>query len=213
MAALMLFVNGLFWTFCLTCRQLREGGSTKDQSTQSGAMLQLAWVPWPDLQLGVTLSQGRHALVREGMYQGRPAIIKVLEVEGWQPRSSFMWEAFVYRTAKGCQEQGLIPTFYGDALTLAGQLYFMALSPAPGVLLSELQRPYPPGLEEAAVQALRALHHAGVLHGDLHAGNVVVKLQPGSPPHVTLLDLGHASLGCSVDAMELEVQQMLRLLK
>lgn len=182
-------------------------------SDQDGSVQQLAWVPWPQLHLGRTLSQGRHAVVREGMYQGRRAIIKVLEVEGWQPRNSFMWEAYMYRTARRCQEQGFIPTLYGDAFTLAGQLYFLALSPTPGVLLFELPRPYPPGLEEAAVQALQELHHSGVLHGDLHPNNVMVQLRPGSLPHVTLLDLGHASLGCNEGAMEGEVQQMLRLLR
>jgi predicted Ser/Thr protein kinase len=172
---------------------------------------QLAWLPWPQLQLGRTLSQGRHALVQEGTYQGRPAIIKVLNVEGWQPQNSFMWEATVYKAAVKCQEEGFVPTLYGQGLTFGGKLYFMALSPAPGVLLSQLQQPYPPGLQEAVVRALQALHQAGVLHGDLHAGNVMVQLRPGSLPHVTLLDLGHALLGCSGCAMDREMQLLRRL--
>eukprot|EP00877_Chromochloris_zofingiensis_P006159 jgi/Chrzof1/1797/Cz10g21140.t1 len=85
------------------------------------------------------------------------------------------------------------PSFLGHGLTFHGLQYFIALSVAPGKTLSQLPH-IDNAVRSAALAGLDALHEGGVIHGDVHGGNIVVDLKPGQAPKVTFIDLGHAWL-------------------
>lgn len=190
------------------CRRKQHQANGSDQQQADAPEQVSAWVHYPNLQLGQQLSRGRYAEVRLGVYYGQSAVIKLMSVEGWQPQSSYTWEGHVYKKCSNCQAIGAISILLGEGLTFAGQLYFIALTPAPGKALSALSKQELAATEGAAVQALQALHADGVLHGDLHADNIMVDLQAGKPPCVTLLDLGHSVLSHNKQAQDRELRHL-----
>lgn len=110
----------------------------------------------------------------------------------------------------------MVPRFLAHGLTFAASRYCIVLEFVPGVLLHELPKPLPDKVRTAAAAALEAVHSCGVIHGDLHAGNVMVCQQQEGPPRVVLIDFEHAELAASVQdaaaSMLKEKQQLQNLL-
>lgn len=60
----------------------------------------------------------------------------------------------------------------------------------------------------AALEALRQLHAAGYLHGDLESGNILLSRDGDGGAVAKLLDLGHCVAGAAAEALQEEERQL-----
>eukprot|EP00878_Enallax_costatus_P034610 GHUV01038387.1.p1 GENE.GHUV01038387.1~~GHUV01038387.1.p1 ORF type:complete len:192 (+),score=23.13 GHUV01038387.1:260-835(+) len=163
----------------------------------------LPYVHLHDLDLGRVKHRGPFAVLRDGLWGGMPTMFKFLRPFGWKPVDGFVHETIMYKHLQSLHG-GALAYFLGHGLTFCSSKYFMALERVLGVPLSEMSKPLPDAICSAAEAALDAVHNAGVVHGDLHAGNILVRERTGLPPRVVLIDFEHAELASSLkDACQL----------
>lgn len=111
-------------------------------------------------------------------------------------------EAAVYARLQGLQG-ALVPRLVAHGPGVDGQGYFLATELLEG-------RPLCPSsdhaVRDAALSALRAVHAAGVAHGDLRTSNILMQ---GS--RVWLIDFTHAAVDAEHSALLQEEQLLLHL--
>uniref|UniRef100_A0A7S0RKZ7 Protein kinase domain-containing protein n=1 Tax=Chlamydomonas leiostraca TaxID=1034604 RepID=A0A7S0RKZ7_9CHLO len=95
---------------------------------------------------------------------------------------------------------GPVPGVIGWGRSLGQSLVFMATElVAGGVRLEDVEHStqLPPGTADAAAAALAAIHQHGVMHGDVHKGNILVVPGPpgaAAPARVVFVDFEHATV-------------------
>eukprot|EP00878_Enallax_costatus_P033861 GHUV01037437.1.p1 GENE.GHUV01037437.1~~GHUV01037437.1.p1 ORF type:complete len:148 (+),score=11.91 GHUV01037437.1:512-955(+) len=115
-------------------------------------------------------------MLRKGTWGITTAVYKFMMIEGCQPLDAFVHETSIYQHLKPLQG-GCLADFLGHGLTFCSSRYFIALELIPGVPLAAISKPYSPEVFSAAERALDDVHDRGVLHGDLHEGNIMVMIQ------------------------------------
>ncbi|PNH01453.1 hypothetical protein TSOC_012662 [Tetrabaena socialis] len=165
------------------------------------------------LVLNRKLCVGSAGLVVLGAYGGEPAVVKLLGPDD-EGLMAYGRESSAYDAVQGLQGT-VVPKLLAAGHANYG-VYYIAVSRLPGQPLSEVARPFPPGVVKAAEDALRQLHAAcpGFLHGDIRLQNMIL-LPPGSPDgdcaKCMVIDFGRARLG-RAEEQDMEVRQLQTLL-
>ncbi|PNH04106.1 hypothetical protein TSOC_009783 [Tetrabaena socialis] len=173
----------------------------------------LADQPHGMLVLHSKLCVGSAGLVVLGAYGGEPAVVKLLGPDD-EGLKAYGRESSAYDAVQGLQGT-VVPKLLAAGHANHG-VYYIAVSRLPGQPLSEVARPFPPGVVKAAEDALRQLHAAcpGFLHGDIRLQNMIL-LPPGSPggdcAKCMVIDFGQARLG-RAEEQDVEVRQLRTLL-
>jgi len=144
------------------------------------------------------LEQAIVAVIRRGQSSWQPDLYEVClneRVMVWKDMSRRPWifrrifGAVLRREARALQALGGFPGA-PRLLGLAGRDGFV-MERLEGQRLPHLKdNDLPPAFFDALLRALRAMHAAGVAHGDLRRKNVLV--EPGAPPRPRLIDFGTA---------------------
>jgi eukaryotic-like serine/threonine-protein kinase len=144
----------------------------------------------PNIQLGPELGHGAHSVVYRATLGTRPCAVKV-------PRSKTRWNRWAYRDAV-CLARIRHPSLpevleVGEAEDLPYLVSELVVGETLESRLSGGRLAEPEALRIATglVQALAALHDAGLVHRDVRPGNVVLD----SSRHVRLIDLSFSAIG------------------
>eukprot|EP00877_Chromochloris_zofingiensis_P000075 jgi/Chrzof1/10068/Cz04g25290.t1 len=140
-------------------------------------------------------ARGRRLLPDMNLYASSPKAAPATAFHRWkcQQYAIRQQQQQQQQQQRGCSRQASFPSFLGHGFTFHGLHYFIALSVAPGKTLWKLPH-IDNAVRSAALASLDALDEGGVIHGDVHGGNILVDLQPGQAPKVTFVDLGHSWL-------------------
>lgn len=147
--------------------------------------------------------------VFRGRFLGQGAIIKTTSLD-WEPAGSYVREAAMYQLLHELQLAGVLCGLLGHGIY--ADRYIMAMTEAPGIMLSELPRPYSVAVQQAVQGAVSRIHQLNVIHDDLHEGNIFVQHQPGAMPKVTIIDLGRARPVRTPAEQQEEMQHLQQLL-
>jgi serine/threonine protein kinase len=144
------------------------------------------------------------ATVASGTYNGLAAIFKLFGPDR-DSLAVYRRELAFYKHNIGLQQLGVIPRLFSTGQWPAGVSY-LALSKVPGIPYSQLKHLTRQHVS-AALQALSQLHSIpGMLHGDLHPGNMLLLHDVNgrdTDVRCVLIDFGSAKL----DASEMEQQR------
>lgn len=107
-----------------------------------------------------------------------------------------------------------MPKLLAYGTTCSGTVTYLATRLVRGYHPSRVC-PVPPAEAEAAQAGLRAVHNAGVPHGDIRADNLMLRRpnREGAPPAAMLLDFGFAKHVRDPAEREVEMQQLRRMLR
>jgi Kae1-associated kinase Bud32 len=151
---------------------------------------------------GEVIAQGAEAVLEEGTYLGRPAVLKHRRPKGYRhpdleralSASRLRAEARALREARvaGVRTPAVL-----DADTGEGRLVLERVEgPTVRAALDGLEAPERERVARAIGAALGALHRAGMVHGDPTTSNLILEgLPPEGPARLAVLDIslgGHA---------------------
>ncbi|CAM6089793.1 unnamed protein product [Calypogeia fissa] len=181
-----------------------EAGSSKQGSVDSYNLypgLQLREVNVLDLNIcrhiDATRSSGNLGM---GQIRGQPVVLKVAPVDSDRTKM-LLHEATIYLSLTNLWGR-FIPRLIDYGLTVRGTLVFLAIEYLEGLTLQPAI--ISKEIAMAVFQALMAIHSHGVLHGDLHEGNILVLLNGD----VQIIDFGFAEYSSSSARQDRELHQL-----
>jgi serine/threonine-protein kinase len=130
---------------------------------------------------------------------GKHVAVKVLQPDAARSESEVQRLLLEARTVNNIGHRGVIDVF-GFGQTPDGRQYFLMehLSGQPLDRLIAQRAPLPPqeaiGILDELLDALGAIHQAGVVHRDLKPSNIYLVAQRDRPPFVKILDFGIAKI-------------------
>jgi serine/threonine-protein kinase len=130
---------------------------------------------------------------------GKRVAVKVLQPDAARSDSEVQRLLLEARTVNNIGHRGVIDVF-GFGQTPDGRQYFLMehLNGQPLDHLIAQRAPLPPqeaiGILDELLDALGAIHQAGVVHRDLKPSNIYLVAQRDRPPFVKILDFGIAKL-------------------
>ncbi|CAM6089808.1 unnamed protein product [Calypogeia fissa] len=182
----------------------KQGGGVDSHNLDPG--LQLREVNVLDLNIcGHINATGTSGNLGMGQIGGQQVVLKVAPVDSDRAKM-LLHEATIYLSLRELWGSS-VPRLIDYGLTVRGTLVFLAIEYLEGLTLE------PAILSEeiamAVFQALMAIHSCGVLHGDLHEGNILVLLNGD----VRIIDFGFAEYSSSSARQDRELHQLKNILQ
>lgn len=149
------------------------------------------------------LGHGLCGTVWAGRLNGVPVAVKSSEIHDSRTLL-ILHEAELYQSPLRNLQGLYIPRLLYSGPSPMGRAYCLVTSriwgrqmtPSDGALLPQ------------ALLALRAVHAAGVLHGDVRLPNFIVRDDPGASPRVIILDFGQARIKVQEEEADEEVAEL-----
>ncbi|EIE27760.1 hypothetical protein COCSUDRAFT_39340 [Coccomyxa subellipsoidea C-169] len=158
---------------------------------------------WTLAQLGLTdemLGAGQYGHVLRGLYNSEPVAVKLYDFRKRGASAAYETERFAYLTLLELQGRA-IPRFIGAGRLMHADVPVIVTT-CSGAALSEGQ-PVPQRMHRRMRTAVRALHNAGVAHGDLRPSNF---LWDGKD--IRLVDLGNAVIKATEEQLNSEKTEL-----